>query len=584
MALPTGIVTRAVQFQIPFDEITGASLSQRVTFTPNRSLIWSATGQPAIALPFAAVSSGGEITSFNVPVTDQLGWEDGDGNAIIPNAENQTHGYDVMVEYMRGTRVISTAAIKTVVVPTGDMPLDLNEMVGVDSATGVTIYIPDRWSEQLAAALAAAAAAQQSAEDAGEVAAIATPDGVIASRVADRTSLTGKALESRYDRADRFLPGYQVATNCWGIQHGGAAQPPTQTQAGTSRSKHIVAVDCCDLRLVFSNAAMVGQSAEGDGVGTSLPISASIEIGGVIKRVTFGGLKLGTADPGGLLVSDPIGVDVTAGTILYVRTYTSQTSWYGVSGCYQTDGSSGGFTVTTDLTAPGSAAVANASHWLLSPAAILGTPYNRDTESIVLIGDSVISGFGDLGAGGGGYYSQWSAGGVAGGGYVVRGLGATHGWINLGNAGDTVHDFVAKHERRLAIASGASLAISDYGINDVQAARSFATISADLLALWTMLDARGIRVLQATLTPKTTSTDAWATTANQTIPTPAQETVRVAVNNWIRTLPAPLSGVIEAADLAETARNSGIWKAGYTADGLHPNAAGAAALAPSVVI
>ncbi len=101
-------------------------------------------------------------------------------------------------------------------------------------------------------------------------------------------------------------------------------------------------------------------------------------------------------------------------------------------------------------------------------------------------------------------------------------------------------------------------------------------------------------------TPYTNGTDAWATVANQT-PNGSAETNRLDYNVWIRdgapidsTTKAPvaigaaglragqaghpLAGYIDAADLGESARNSGKWKAGYTSDGLHPNAVGAAGM------
>ena len=83
----------------------------------------------------------------------------------------------------------------------------------------------------------------------------------------------------------------------------------------------------------------------------------------------------------------------------------------------------------------------------------------------------------------------------------------------------------------------------------------------------------GMQVWQATITPRSTSTDSFATTVNQT---PLNAAVLTEVNDYIRTLPSPLAGVIEASDAASSARNSGLWKvtgaAQYaTSDGLHPS-------------
>lgn len=44
----------------------------------------------------------------------------------------------------------------------------------------------------------------------------------------------------------------------------------------------------------------------------------------------------------------------------------------------------------------------------------------------------------------------------------------------------------------------------------------------------------------------------------------------------------PLVGFFELADLAESARNSGRWRPSYTADGIHPNATGAATMSAGI--
>lgn len=88
----------------------------------------------------------------------------------------------------------------------------------------------------------------------------------------------------------------------------------------------------------------------------------------------------------------------------------------------------------------------------------------------------------------------------------------------------------------------------------------------------------------------------WATTANQTVANSTKEANRVQLNGWLRSgAPIvagaavaagtqgattagqsghPLYGLWEITDRVETARDSGIWKAGYTSDGLHPNSTG----------
>jgi hypothetical protein len=110
--------------------------------------------------------------------------------------------------------------------------------------------------------------------------------------------------------------------------------------------------------------------------------------------------------------------------------------------------------------------------------------------------------------------------------------------------------------------------------------------------------ARGVKYYTATIPPPTSSTDNWATVANQTLN--PNNTIRVNYNNWMRdgfpiaysTLLAaavgstganiirignprhPISGYFEIADTVESGRDSGKWISNgtafyYTGDGLH---------------
>jgi hypothetical protein len=118
-----------------------------------------------------------------------------------------------------------------------------------------------------------------------------------------------------------------------------------------------------------------------------------------------------------------------------------------------------------------------------------------------------------------------------------------------------------------------------------------------------------------TVLPRTTSTDSWATTANQTLP--SYEANRLAHNNWLRDAsPAgfvaqaqalipyqDMVGVIDATPYVESspagvplsatlpangqqlAGMGGVWVGGsVTGDGIHPLDAGQALMGPAVPI
>jgi hypothetical protein len=107
------------------------------------------------------------------------------------------------------------------------------------------------------------------------------------------------------------------------------------------------------------------------------------------------------------------------------------------------------------------------------------------------------------------------------------------------------------------------------GINDIGSGRSASQIKGDLE---TIIAAFTKPVYVATIEPQSSSSDDWATVANQT--PDANNSVRTALNGNIRSGLAGAAGYIEFADIVETARDSGKWKVtgaafGYTSDGLH---------------
>lgn len=380
------------------------------------------------------------------------------------------------------------------------------------------------------------------------------------------------------------LPGIPVANNTFV-----AGTATDRTLVGTFRRPHIVAVAVTELRFVYSNWANNGTAATPNNqdvdTGAAVVIRASVEVAGTIYRLTFNGAQQVSIDGGAFVVSDPIALDLAAGTTIYSRTFVASGTWKynGYTGALPNGG--GGYVATTDLTAPGAAAVADTANQILyTPSAIIGTPVSSLT-SVLIVGDSIAHGFGDApGAtayqGRNATYPQ-----LAGGGFIARALYGALGYLQAAIPGDRATDFVvaAGHFRRMAWAASATVMVCEYGRNDVSAARTAAQIEADLVAVWTLGANRKIRVYQTTITPRSTSTDFWRTTGAQTVD--ATNAVRVAVNAWIRagapldpatkapvavgTVGAliagraghPLVGYFEVTNLVETAQDSGIFKA-----------------------
>lgn len=141
--------------------------------------------------------------------------------------------------------------------------------------------------------------------------------------------------------------------------------------------------------------------------------------------------------------------------------------------------------------------------------------------------------------------------------------------------------FIDNHTRRAALAAYCSHVLDDYGINDITGG----TVTGAQLVTRTQAIAAIFptkEYFRVTLAPRVALTDGSTTAGGQT---PfAGEAARIFFNNAVR---AGLAGVVryfDVADATETARNSGLWKAGYTNDGVHENQVGALAIKNSGVI
>lgn len=386
----------------------------------------------------------------------------------------------------------------------------------------------------------------------------------IATQIADPSSIVGAALRASSAGA---LPGLIATTECR-TQSG-----DTTTAVGTSRLAHTARRAVRDVRLVYTHFS-VANFYDSLPAG-SITFRAAIEVGGVLLPVTFGGKRDAVVDAG-FVVSDPLGVELAAGEVLFSRTYVSAGSPQNTSTAIPADGE--GFTAGSDLTGAGSAAVTAQFLWVYGPAAVVGDTGPGVTFGIV--GDSIAHGGADSGG--------------RPPGFLVRAANAAGlPWLNVSRAGETVRDVVVNSQFRfrLPLVGNCSHVVCQYGRNDFTQSRTTAQVQADLIRLWTSLSARGSRVFQTTVTPSSTSTDSWATTANQT--THSSNAARVGLNDWLRAgapmrngsavaagvsgalvagaVGHPLAGIFDVSDAVETARNSGIWKAGYTGDGIHPS-------------
>lgn len=397
-----------------------------------------------------------------------------------------------------------------------------------------------------------------------------------------------------------------VATKCHPPADAATSTSTGGKLGGTAKLNHIATRSFYGVRLVYTNWKSGTANTEQNGA-NDITVRAAVEpAGNLVIPITFGGNRTVVISPGGTAISDPVGIEVTKGATFSTRTFvqvsTGQTfPINNIPTASSGEGNNYGTTVGADLTDVGAASLTGigTNQLVFGPAAILGQVIDPDRPVIGILGDSIFGGIGD---------SSFAFGGLAqralNNNYSFQKVTfageALTGWLGSSGYGDT-------RCRRVGLLAlvGCTHIVTDYTVNSL----ATTTIQADAVKAWRVMAkiAPG-QVFVTTLTPQTTTTDGWATTGNQAIQYPSdREPRRLAFNAWIRdgapinasdvpqSVGATGAGIVrfgeaghpvrsffEVADLAETARNSGIWKAGYTSDGTHPNATGHAALAAAI--
>lgn len=361
---------------------------------------------------------------------------------------------------------------------------------------------------------------------------------------------------------------------------------------GTGRMLFTVGADCDNIVALYNHwytTTTPDANADTD-PSAAISIKASLEVVsstvpgitlGAKHQFTFGGNDTATVNPGNHFASDRLRLPLNEGDIVAIRTYLASGTAYAPRATRSPSTGNidqGGFTAGSDLTAPGSVAIPKSTGNYYGPSALLGYPTNpKTTRTFLLLGDSIAAPTGD-----GGYYYTHDY--KVDGGFMMRAIRGRAGLINNAIPGDSVRAFLASGGfRRYENTSRATDAIIEYGTNDLGAGGATATqLEANLLDLATNIRSIGIaRAFLTTVIPRTTSTDGWATAANQT-PT-SSEAQRVAHNTWVRagcpidpstlapveagTVGAltvgqfghPITGFFDTADAVESSFNSGLW-------------------------
>lgn len=381
----------------------------------------------------------------------------------------------------------------------------------------------------------------------------------------------------------------QVATKC-----RIPVNRSTSNLQANARTHHVAREHISSLKIELPNWYWTrgGTLTEANG-GGNITYTASIEYpAGTFTQVKWSGATSVVVASGNSALSDFVTVSIPNGDSFWVRSYavaaTAIVFTDGNSGFPQRDGANGevyeyAASGITDKTMGGTIVDNGAATApIFSPTAIVS---NTVRPSVLIIGDSRDWGFNDT------YDSSGDLGDLA------RSIGPTWGYINAGCAGDTFSGFITAHTKRVALATYVSHVIIGDAINGLRAGgsgqnKTAATVLGELQTVLGYFSTK--RCYTSTCGgPNSTSTDNFATTANQTVNTNSAQIT--AYNDAIRAGVANSVGFFEIADQVESARNSGKWWVtgvanATTADGLHSIQSGylriknSAAIDPSILV
>ncbi len=361
--------------------------------------------------------------------------------------------------------------------------------------------------------------------------------------------------------------------------------------------------ECFSAQFYFGNwYCSVGRDT--DGLNDITMRAGLVSPAGLFVPIYFDSAREVVVGPGGGVWSDPSGIDFRFGDVWFLRTFVTVAAggkWGNnvALAAAQSEGIEKG-TGITDKTLTGS--ITASGGYGYSAMSVRSTPAKAGIPVIAGVGDSIMAGTGDTVATDRGWL-RISLNGEYAIQVVAQPSDTNPNWTD-----NPAQNVPTRTDRRRPLLDGCTHAMVGLGRNTLTAtavddANGIAVLS---VALWNWLKRRGMRVYQTTTTPHTTSSDDWVTTLNQTVADAPTEANRVIWNTWLRdgapllagayivagtNNPAavrageaghPLTDVIETATPIESALNSGIWKAAYTVDGIHPNTTGHTAMSTAL--
>lgn len=349
-----------------------------------------------------------------------------------------------------------------------------------------------------------------------------------------------------------------------------------------SRYEFTVGPECSDLVLAFANFKIGSGTGEADGA-NAITVKAAIETDAAAGTISqsaafyplfFDGSLSRLVQPGAYSVlTDALGLDLAAGATAWVRTAAEITAGEFVpvgfgahqggsaEQAYKNSNAGAQIYATGGLAAGASGSTISYGY---GPLAVLGRP-KYAYPGVAIWGDSIPDGQGDDAAGDG----------LGNRGYAGRGLYAADvPYIKITRASDTpAQNKRSTSWRKRAMLQYSTHVIVTEGINQLIPTATDVQL-AYLTDIWLSCKRRGLKVYQTLISCQTSSTDSWATTANQTI-NGTFAANRATVNAGIVAAyqAGLIDGYLDPGSVWEDPSNPGKFIPSATTDGTHPTAA-----------
>lgn len=342
----------------------------------------------------------------------------------------------------------------------------------------------------------------------------------------------------------------QVATAC----HYPTSNAGANAACWNTRTAHYMRENVTSVQIAFAN--FYGETE--DGPGAAMTVEAAIEYPvGTFTRVLFGGVNQQTIADGAMgALSDACSVTMPRGALFYVRAFLNCASGVSYLAAPPNLPTGAVYSTAGGQTSAVMGGVVGAGSVAVPPALIVA---QTSRPSVFVFGDSIGAGAGDLA-------DDLSLDS----GIILRAIGPNFAYSSSALSGTTLAQLVSASTKRRSALGYFSHIINQRGINDVGGS-SAATVIATLQSFLALPNVAGKKVFQTTLTPSSTSTDSWATTANQTGTNTA---IIVGFNQQVIAGVPGLEGHFDVARVGESAPFSNKWRVDLgtpTADGLHPS-------------